>query len=153
VHTIVSSCRFCRIAEGKEPGYKVLDVDLCVAFLDIRPLFPGHCLLIPRRHAGTLADLTPDLIEPLFSWARLLALAVEEAMQAEGTFVAINNKVSQSVPHLHIHIVPRRKGDGLRGFFWPRSPYRDTAHRAEAQARIVTRLQDLVSETSELGEA
>ena len=149
MQTIPSSCRFCRIAEGKELGYKVLDEDLCVAFLDIRPLFPGHCLLIPRRHVGTLADLPPDLVEPLFSRARLLARAVEETMLAEGTFVAIDNKVSQSVPHLHIHVVPRSKRDGLRGFFWPRNPYRDPGHQAGVQSRIEERVQDLLSEASD----
>jgi histidine triad (HIT) family protein len=107
-----------------------------IAFLDHRPLFPGHCLLIPKAHYETLADLPPDQIEPLFAAARILSAAVEDAMQAEGTFVAINNRVSQSVPHLHVHIVPRRKKDGLRGFFWPRSTYRDTEHARAVAASI-----------------
>ncbi len=102
-----------------------------MAFLDHRPLFPGHCLLIPRTHYVTLADLPPAEIEPLFAAARLLSVAVESAVGAEGSFVAINNRVSQSVPHLHVHVVPRRPKDGLRGFFWPRQRY---ANDAEAEA-------------------
>jgi histidine triad (HIT) family protein len=100
-----------------------------VAFLDHRPLFPGHVLLIPRHHFETLADLPPALVGPLFFNARLLSLAVEEAMEAEGSFLAVNNRVSQSVPHLHVHVVPRRRKDGLRGFFWPRRSYGDEAER------------------------
>ena len=105
-------------------------------FLDHRPLFPGHCLLIPKAHYETLADLPEDLVGPLFRSVRLLAVAVERAMQSEGSFVAINNRVSQSVPHLHIHIVPRRKKDGLRGFFWPRQKYESAAAMEEVRERI-----------------
>ena len=103
----------------------VWEDDLALAFLDHRPLFPGHVLLIPRRHYETLADLPAELVGRYFGAARRLEEAVVKAMQAEGSFVAINNKVSQSVPHLHVHIVPRRKKDGLRGFFWPRQSYKD----------------------------
>lgn len=95
-----------------------------MAFLDHRPVFPGHTLLIPKRHFETLSDLPASLIQPFFSTAQLLARAVEAALSADGSFVAINNRVSQSVPHLHMHIVPRRRKDGLRGFFWPRQPYK-----------------------------
>jgi len=119
------SCAFCEIIRGEVQSYGVFEDEVSLAFLDHRPLFPGHCLLVPRDHIETLADLPPALITPLFSNAKLLARAVEQALEAEGSFVAINNRVSQSVPHLHIHIVPRRKGDGLRGFFWPRQPYKD----------------------------
>jgi len=122
-----STCLFCRIVAGEVAAAKVFDDDLSLAFLDHRPLFPGHCLLIPKTHYETLADLPEDLTGPLFGNARLLAGAVEQAMQSEGSFVAINNRVSQSVPHLHIHIVPRRKKDGLRGFFWPRQKYESAA--------------------------
>ena len=101
----------------------VLDDEVCLAFLDTRPVFPGHVLLVPRDHHETLVDLPPVLVEPLFSRARLLAAAVPAALDATGTFVAVNNKVSQSVPHLHVHVVPRRPKDGLRGFFWPRQKY------------------------------
>jgi histidine triad (HIT) family protein len=122
-----SVCPFCRIVAGDVTAATVFEDDLSLAFLDHRPLFPGHCLLIPKTHFETLADLPEDLTGPLFSNARLLAGAVEQAMQSEGSFVAINNRVSQSVPHLHIHIVPRRKKDGLRGFFWPRRKYESAA--------------------------
>ena len=111
----------------------MLDEGPTVAFLDRRPLFPGHTLLVPRSHIATLADLPAELVAPLFLQAQRLASAVERAVGAEGTFVAINNRVSQSVPHLHVHIVPRRRGDGLKGFFWPRHGYRDAGHAAEVR--------------------
>ncbi len=130
------ACVFCDIVSGKHHAHIVLDDPVSVAFLDRRPLFPGHVLLLPRRHYETLLDLDADVIAPFFANVRVLARAVEQAMAAEGTFVAINNRVSQSVPHLHVHIVPRRKGDGLKGFFWPRHPYRDEAHAREVCARI-----------------
>ena len=114
----------------------VLEDERSAAFLDQRPLFPGHCLLIPREHYETLIDLPPELVGPLFQNARLLARAVEVGLGAEGSFVAINNRVSQSVPHLHIHIVPRRKGDGLRGFFWPRQRYASEAEMAEIARKL-----------------
>lgn len=134
------SCLFCRIASGEEPALKVLEDAQWVAFLDHRPLFPGHVLLIPRAHVATLLDLPDPLLEPLMRRTRALTRAVEEAMGAEGAFVAINHKVSQSVPHLHVHVVPRRRGDGLKGFFWPRHPYRDAAHAEETRAAIAARL-------------
>lgn len=121
----------------------VFEDPVTVAFLDVRPLFPGHCLLIPRSHYGALPDLPVDLVGPLFAAVRLVASAVEEGMVAEGTFVAINNRVSQSVPHLHVHIVPRRRKDGLKGFFWPRQPYPDEASAgaaADSIRRAVDRL-------------
>lgn len=129
-------CVFCAIVGGDEPAHVVLDDDAALAFLDVRPLFPGHVLLVPREHHETLTDLPPEQVEPLFSRARLLAGAVEEAMGAKGTFVAMNNRVSQSVPHLHVHVVPRTKGDGLRGFFWPRTRYEGDDDMAEVAARI-----------------
>ena len=112
------ACLFCRIVAGEVAAQLVLEDEFCVAFLDHRPVFQGHLLLVPRAHHETLADLPDDLLGPLFADARRLSRAAEAAMGADGTFVAINNKISQSVPHLHVHIVPRRKGDGLRGFFW-----------------------------------
>jgi histidine triad (HIT) family protein len=118
-----SACLFCRIVAGEVAAATVFEDELSLAFLDHRPLFPGHCLLIPKTHYETLTDLPEDLTGPLFRDAKLLARAVEQAMESEGSLVAINNRVSQSVPHLHIHIVPRRKKDGLRGFFWPRRKY------------------------------
>ncbi|HMJ75393.1 MAG TPA: HIT family protein [Iamia sp.] len=129
-------CIFCAIVAGDEPAHVVLDDEAGLAFLDVRPLFPGHVLLVPREHHETLTDLPPDQVETLFSRARLLAGAVEESMGARGTFVAINNRVSQSVPHLHVHVVPRTKGDGLKGFFWPRTRYDGDEHMADVAARI-----------------
>ena len=131
-----ASCPFCRIAAGEEPAYVVYKDEAHLAFLDRRPLFPGHVLLVPRGHYETLTDLPEESVGALFRAARLLALAVEEAMEAEGTFVAVNNRVSQSVPHLHVHVVPRRRGDGLRGFFWPRQSYRDEDHLLSVQEAI-----------------
>jgi histidine triad (HIT) family protein len=129
-------CRFCRIASGDAPGLVVFEDAVSMAFLDSRPLFPGHCLLIPRAHHETLPDMPAPLVGPLFANARLLARAVQEALGADGTFVAVNNRVSQSVPHLHVHVVPRRHGDGLRGFFWPRSRYEDPQAAARVQAAV-----------------
>lgn len=140
---MTAACAFCRVAAGEVPVHAVLEDGCCVAFLDHRPVFRGHVLLIPRQHVGTLADLPAELIGPLFLRAQRLSRAVEAAMGAEGTFVAINNKVSQSVPHLHVHVVPRRKGDGLRGFFWPRTAYADDAAMAETAARIRAALGDV----------
>jgi histidine triad (HIT) family protein len=135
-----STCLFCRIVAGEVPTDTVFEDSRTLAFLDHRPLFPGHCLLIPRDHYETLADLPDELVAPLFGNARRLAAAVERAMDAEGSFVAINNRVSQSVPHLHIHIVPRRKKDGLRGFFWPRGKY-----EGDAMERVRAKLRDAIA--------
>jgi len=118
-------CRFCAIIQGETPAQVSFEDDISLAFLDRRPLFPGHLLLVPREHLATLAELPEKLTGPFFNNVRLLARAVEEGMAAEGSFVAVNNRVSQSVPHLHVHIVPRRRHDGLKGFFWPRHPYLD----------------------------
>lgn len=132
----LTDCTFCAIVSREVPAEVVLDDREVVAFLDSRPVFPGHCLLVPRDHFETLSDLEPRLIEPLFSTAQRLAGAVESAMDGDGTFVAINNRVSQSVPHLHVHVVPRRRKDGLRGFFWPRQPYAGDEERAAVAKRI-----------------
>jgi histidine triad (HIT) family protein len=129
-------CTFCRIAAGDVPGHVVWQDELCLAFLDHRPLFPGHTLVVPRAHVDTLADLPAGLVAPLFGTVQLLARAVERGLEADGTFVAVNNRVSQSVPHLHVHVVPRRFKDGLKGFFWPRRPYRDEAEMGAVQSRI-----------------
>jgi histidine triad (HIT) family protein len=116
-------CLFCRIARGDEPGHVVYESDVAVAFLDMRPVFPGHTLVVPREHVVTYLDLPADHIGPFFAAGQTVAAAVTKAMKAQGTFVAMNNVVSQSVAHLHLHVVPRTKGDGLRGFFWPRRKY------------------------------
>ena len=118
-----TDCIFCKIINGELAATLVFENEISLAFLDHRPLFPGHCLLVPRQHFETLTDLPEELIGPFFSTTKLLCRAVENALAAEGTFVAMNNRVSQSVPHLHVHIVPRRRKDGLKGFFWPRYKY------------------------------
>jgi histidine triad (HIT) family protein len=119
-----ASCIFCKVVTGELAARTVFEDEVSVAFLDHRPVFPGHCLLIPKKHFETLSDLPLDQVGPLFRNAQLLARAVESGLEADGTFVAMNNRVSQSVPHLHVHIVPRRRKDGLKGFFWPRNPYK-----------------------------
>ena len=126
---------FCQIIAGELPTAEVWRDDEVVAFLDHRPVFKGHVLLCPTRHVETLLDLPDDLMVPLFSTARAIAAVMGPALGAEGTFVAMNNVVSQSVPHLHVHVVPRSKGDGLRGFFWPRNRYAD-GEEADYAARI-----------------
>lgn len=131
-----TTCVFCQIIGGATASATVFEDDLSLAFLDVRPLFHGHTLLVPKDHHETLVDLPEPLIAPLFSTAQMLAAAVEKAMEAKGTFVAMNNKVSQSVPHLHIHIVPRRPKDGLRGFFWPRTRYEDDEQMQQVAALI-----------------
>ncbi len=130
------NCIFCDIALGRAAAHVVWQDDGSAAFLDARPLFPGHVLLVPKHHIETFGDLPAASIGPLFNTAQTLARAVEKAMNAEGSFVAINNRVSQSVPHLHIHIVPRRKGDGLRGFFWPRTKYSSEEQAAQTAQAI-----------------
>ena len=126
-NSAASNCVFCQIVAGTTADARVLEDEHCIAFLDRRPLFHGHCLLVPRGHYETLPDLPPELVAPLFSHAQRLARALVDALGCEGSFVALNNRVSQSVPHLHVHVVPRRRGDGLRGFFWPRTRYESDA--------------------------
>jgi histidine triad (HIT) family protein len=137
-------CTFCGIAAGRVPASIVYEDGDAIAFLDIQPLFPGHVLLVTREHYETLADLPITLTGPMMATTQLLAKAVEAALDAEGTFIAINNRVSQTVPHLHIHIVPRRRRDGLRGFFWPRQPYRDEAAREAVRDAIEREVQKLL---------
>ena len=129
-------CLFCGIVSKEVEASIVFEDDISLVFLDHRPLFPGHCLLVPRNHFETLTDLPTELVGPLFTNVQLLTRAVELALEAEGSFVAMNNRVSQSVPHLHVHIVPRRKKDGLKGFFWPRNKYESTTHLGEVQKSI-----------------
>ncbi len=129
------TCAFCRIVAG-EPAFEVHRDEHVVAFLDIRPVFVGHVLVVPVDHVATLPDLPVGEVGPYFERVQLLSAAVRDALGAQGTFVAANNQVSQSVPHLHVHVVPRTKGDGLRGFFWPRTRYRDDAHAADVAQRV-----------------
>jgi histidine triad (HIT) family protein len=136
-----AGCAFCRIVAGSAHAHLVLEGEEALAFLDHRPLFLGHCLLVPRAHVETLGDLPDELMKPLFTSVQRLARAVERALAAQGTFVAINNRVSQSVPHLHVHVVPRRAKDGLRGFFWPRQRYESATSMEQVRAAIAHELE------------
>jgi len=133
-------CIFCAIAKGELPSFGVLDTPEVIAFLDVRPLFVGHVLVIPRAHVGTLPELPDETLAPFFRSVRLLSAAVPAALGAEGSFVAMNNIVSQSVPHLHAHVVPRKKKDGLKGFFWPRTKYENDEHSEQIAALIRAQL-------------
>lgn len=139
----MTDCLFCRIVSGEVPATIVYEDDNSLAFLDHRPLFPGHALLVPREHVETLSDLPAKNVGSFFEAAQLLSRAVETAMEAEGTFVAMNNRVSQSVPHLHVHIVPRRKKDGLKGFFWPRTKYKSDEEMEEVKKKIANALKKI----------
>ena len=131
-------CVFCGIVSGELAATTVFEDDVAVAFLDHRPLLPGHCLVVPKVHVETLPELPEDLLAPFFRDVQLVVRAVEKGLEAEGSFVAVNNKISQSVPHLHVHVVPRWKGDGLFSakLLWKRSPYRDDAARRQVQEKI-----------------
>ena len=135
------NCLFCRIVSGEIPAVIVYEDNDTVAFLDHRPLFPGHLLLVPREHFETLGDLPATQVGPLFKNAQMLSRAVESAMEAEGSFVAMNNRVSQSVPHLHVHIVPRRRKDGLKGFFWPRTKYKSDEEMEITREKISAKIK------------
>ena len=132
----MTTCVFCSIVAGTTPAHFVFDDPACVAFLDVRPLFPGHTLVVPRAHRATLRDVPRTELEPLFGCAQRLSAAFESALDAQGTFVALNDRVSQSVPHVHVHVVPRRKSDGLRGFFWPRQKYASDEEAADVASKI-----------------
>jgi histidine triad (HIT) family protein len=129
-------CLFCRIVAGEVPAHVVLDEPDVVGFLDHRPVFKGHTLVVPRRHVVTLPELPGDLVAPVVGAVQRVASAVVVGLGAQGSFVAVNNVVSQAVPHLHVHVVPRTKGDGLRGFFWPRTRYADDAEMEEWATRL-----------------
>ncbi len=135
------ACVFCSIVRGETPAHVVHEDDAFVAFLDARPVFKGHTLLVPRDHVDTLPDLPAALRDPFLALAQRLATAMTVALEAQGSFVAVNNTVSQSVPHLHLHVVPRTKGDGLRGFFWPRTRYADADEAAQFADRLASVLQ------------
>ncbi len=135
-------CVFCSIVSGDLPADVVLDEPHLLGFLDRRPVFKGHVLLVPRRHVDTLLELPTDLHATLLGATQRLARAAVEGLGAQGTFVAMNNVVSQSVPHLHVHVVPRTKGDGLRGFFWPRTTYASAEESAGYAARLAQALAD-----------
>ncbi len=137
----VEGCAFCAIVAGEASADVVLETDDLLAFLDRRPVFKGHVLLVPRRHVDTLPDLPPELRDGFLAAAQRIAAAVVDGLGAQGSFVAINNTVSQSVPHLHLHVVPRTRGDGLRGFFWPRTRYADPGDRAAYAERLRATLE------------
>ena len=130
------ACAFCQVLAHGPDAHIIFEDAISLAFLDHRPLFPGHCLLIPKQHYETLIDLPEKLIGPLFTNAQFLSKNIQETMKAEGSFVAMNNVVSQSVPHFHIHIVPRSRGDGLRGFFWPRQKMSEEELRSVQKALV-----------------
>jgi histidine triad (HIT) family protein len=132
----VDNCAFCDVSTGSTSAHVVLADDVAVAFLDSRPVFKGHVLVVPRAHAETLADLPAADVGPLFVRVQRVSAVMPTALTSQGSFVAVNNKVSQSVPHLHVHVVPRTKGDGLRGFFWPRQKYASDAEAAEYASRL-----------------
>jgi histidine triad (HIT) family protein len=136
----VAECVFCAIVAGSIPAYRVADEPDGVAFLDTRPVFKGHVLVVPRPHVPDLPGLPADLLSGFFALVQRVSAAVPAALGAQGTFVAMNNTVSQSVPHLHAHVIPRTKGDGLRGFFWPRLHYADPEEPATYASRIAKAL-------------
>jgi len=138
----VPGCLFCSIVAGEVEADTVLETEHVVGFLDHRPVFKGHVLLVPREHVVTLPDLPARLRDPLLEAGQWLATAMLTGLGAQGSFVAINNTVSQSVAHLHLHVVPRTKGDGLRGFFWPRTKYADDAERAEYAGKLRAALDE-----------
>jgi histidine triad (HIT) family protein len=143
-----NSCLFCRIVRHELNAAIVHEDERFIAFLDIHPLFPGHVLLCPREHYVTLPDVPVDLVGPMFVTGQLLTRAVESALAAEGTFLAVNNTVSQTVPHLHLHIVPRRRRDGLKGFFWPRTKYQDETAMESVRSVIAQEVRKLLSGTT-----
>jgi len=137
-------CIFCKIAGKGLAAYIVYEDEEVIAFLDSHPLFPGHVLLSPLKHYETLLDLPPELAGSMMRKTQILARAVQSATEAEGTFIAVNNRVSQTVPHLHIHVVPRRRRDGLRGFFWPRQQYKDDAAREAVREAIEREIRKIL---------
>lgn len=140
----MKDCVFCRIIQAELSARIVFEDEISIAFLDHRPLFPGHCLLAPKSHFETLLDLPKPQIGAFFSNVQLLERAIESALSAEGTFVAINNRVSQSVPHLHVHVVPRRRKDGLKGFFWPRNKYKSEEEMEIVQKAIIEAVKNFL---------
>lgn len=144
-HAFDGNCIFCKIARHDD-GLRVFEDAQTMAFLDHRPLFPGHCLLIPKAHFETIQELPDSLFMPIFKNVRMLSAALESGLHAEGTFIATNNRVSQSVPHFHVHVVPRKKGDGLKGFFWPRRKYKN----AEEVDEVLQTLRAAIARTTPL---
>ena len=142
------SCKFCKIVRKETEAPIVFEDDAFMTFLDYRPLFAGHCLVVPKDHHETLLDLPADLVSGLFLRVQLITRAVEKALHAEGSLVAMNNRISQSVPHVHVHVVPRRKGDGLKGFFWPRNLYKNDAEMRNTQSALQSAIKGLLAPAS-----
>src|ERR1700681_1640863 len=136
-------CAFCKILRDPAGNDIVYENESSLAFLDHRPLFPGHCLVIPKIHLETIHDLPDSLLAPFFSAVKMLAAAIEQAMQAQGTFIAANNRISQSVPHFHVHVVPRKKSDALKGFFWPRGKYKTQEEIASVVGALRSAIADV----------
>ena len=132
----VDGCAFCAIAEGRVPAARIADEPRALAFLDARPVIKGHVLVVTQDHVADLAELPEEDLEPLFGLARRVANALEKGLGAQGAFVGLNHRISQSVPHLHVHVIPRTKGDGLRGFFWPRRKYESKDEAEQIAAKI-----------------
>ena len=137
-------CIFCEIIQRKLPADVVFENDVMIGFLDIKPLFPGHTLLIPKVHYEAIWDMPDKLLADLMHTTKLLSIAVLKALTAEGIFIANNNIISQSVPHFHVHVVPRNKKDGLKGFFWPRIPYVNEAYRHQVREKIIMQVNELI---------
>jgi histidine triad (HIT) family protein len=133
----MAACVFCQIVNGELDAFEIERDETAVVFLDKRPLFPGHCLVVPAAHHETLTDLPAEMLGPFFTTVQRMASVVQRGMRSQGTFVAMNNTVSQSVPHLHVHVVPRNKKDGLKGFFWPRHAYAGEEEMRRVQAALI----------------
>lgn len=131
-----AGCVFCRIVAGETDAFRVYEDESAIVFLDHTPMFAGHCLVCPKQHYETLMDVPAGTAGALMAVTQLIARAVELGLKAEGSLIAVNNRISQSVPHVHVHVIPRRRGDGLKGFFWPRRPYRDRSQAMETQMAI-----------------
>jgi histidine triad (HIT) family protein len=142
---VSAPCPFCEIVAGRVAAHRVFDDAEAVGFLDARPVFKGHVLVVPREHVVTLPDLPAERVGPFFARVQHVAAVMPTALDADGTFVATNNVVSQSVAHLHVHVVPRRRKDGLRGFFWPRQRYESDTEAADYAARIAAALDSVGS--------
>jgi histidine triad (HIT) family protein len=135
------TCKFCQVINKEAESYIIFEDELTLGFLDIRPLFPGHVLIVPKTHYASLSEIPSDAVSALFNNAKKISIALESGFHGDGTFIALNNKVSQSIPHVHVHVVPRRFKDGLKGFFWPRYQYKSKEEITQTQETIIRELQ------------
>ncbi len=136
-------CRFCEIVAGKAPAYIISKDKQFTAFLDAIPIFSGHSLIVTNKHYETIEDTPPKVVGDLFRLARMLSVAVRETTSSQGTLLMVNNKVSQSIPHIHVHVIPRNKGDGMVGFMWPRHPYQDVKSAENVRIAIAAVMKKL----------